>query len=149
MGKQEVIGSLILTLVCLLAVSTPAGARKTARVTEIIADKDGQFKVPGQKEPVIVAYPKEVLRLRITARKGSEWEADGAVHGFWAPALAEQGWYLRLREGTQEFTLTAPEDPGEYTILCSVICGPGHTRMNMKLVVREETAANKMVSPGR
>lgn len=149
MGKQEVIGSLILTLVCLPAVSTPAGARKTARVTEIIADKDGQFKVPGQKEPVIVAYPKEVLRLRITARKGSEWEADGAVHGLWAPALAEQGWYLRLREGTQEFTLTAPEDPGEYAIFCSVICGPGHTRMNMKLVVREETAANKMASPGR
>lgn len=149
MGKREAIGSLMVAFFCVLAASTPVGARRAGRVTEIIADKDGQFKVPGQKEPIIVAYPKEVLRLRITARKGPEWEADGAVHGFWAPALADQGWYLRLREGTQEFTLTAPREPGEYAILCSVLCGPGHTRMSMKLIVRDETALSKTVYPGR
>ena len=44
-------------------------------------------------------------------------------------------WNLLLRPGTQEFTLTAPAEPGEYVVVCTVICSEDHEGMNMRLVV--------------
>ncbi|MBI2677966.1 MAG: hypothetical protein HYX28_04220 [Candidatus Koribacter versatilis] len=76
-----------------------------------------------------------MLRLQITARKGSESEKDGTVHSFTINALKDQGWDLRLKEGTQEFTVVAPTTPGEYVVECTVKCGEGHDDMKMKLVV--------------
>lgn len=102
---------------------------------EVIADKDNQFKVPGQKKAVITVKAGEVVRLRITSRKGTEWAKDGAVHSFTIKELKDQGWDLRLKEGTQEFTLVAPKEPGEYVVECTVNCGKGHEEMRMKLVV--------------
>ena len=106
-----------------------------ARLIEVTADRDNRFKVPGQKKPVITVKANEVIRLRITSRPGSEWDKDGAVHSFSITALKDQGWDLRLKEGTQEFTLVAPAEPGEYVVECAVMCGKGHTEMKMKLVV--------------
>lgn len=122
----------------LLALVLPAVIRLVAggpRVIEVIADKDNRFKVPGQKKPVITAKANEVIRLRITAHKGTEWDKDGTIHTFTIKELKDQGWDLRLKEGTQEFTLVAPPDPGEYTIECTVKCGDGHEDMRMKLIV--------------
>lgn len=104
-------------------------------VIELIADKDNTFKVPGQKNTVITVKANEVLLLRITARKGTEWDKDGAVHSFTIKELKDQGWDLRLKEGKQEFTLVAPAEPGTYTIECTVKCGEGHDDMKMKLIV--------------
>ena len=128
-----VFGLLLLVVVVLPPSVIVHGSR---RVIEVIADKDNRFKVPGQKKPVIMASPREVLRLRITARKGPEWDRDGAVHGLTIKQLVDQGWNLRLKEGTEEFTLVAPEKPGEYVIECTVMCGEGHDDMKMKLIVR-------------
>ena len=105
------------------------------RVIEVIADRDNRFKVPGQKNPIITVKAKEVIRLRITSRKGTEWEKDGAVHSFTIVPLKDEGWDLRLKEGTQEFTLVAPTEPGDYVVECAVMCGKGHNEMKMKLVV--------------
>lgn len=110
-------------------------AADRARVLEIIADTDAKFKVPGQKEPVITLKANEVVVLRITSRKGPEWERDGAVHSFTIKELKDLGWDLRLKEGTQEFTLVAPDQPGEYLAECLVRCGPKHEEMRMKVVV--------------
>jgi heme/copper-type cytochrome/quinol oxidase subunit 2 len=60
---------------------------------------------------------------------------DGAIHGFVIRKLRAQGWDVRLKEGVQEFTLTAPP-PGEYLIECTVFCGTGHDNMSLKMVVR-------------
>jgi heme/copper-type cytochrome/quinol oxidase subunit 2 len=35
----------------------------------------------------------------------------------------------------QEFTVTAPEEPGEYEVVCTVICSGEHEGMNMKFIV--------------
>lgn len=116
----------------------PGGSRLVAagpRVIEVIADKDNLFKVPGQKKAVITVKANEVIRLRITARKGTEWDKDGAVHSFTIKELKDQGWDLRLKEGTQEFTLAAPSEPREYVVECTVKCGEGHEDMRMKLIV--------------
>lgn len=105
------------------------------QVIEVLADKDNRFKVPGQKKAVITVKANAVIRLRITSRKGTEWEKDGSVHSFTINVLKDQGWDLRLKEGTQEFTLVAPAEPGEYVVECTVKCGEGHEEMRMKLLV--------------
>ena len=45
------------------------------------------------------------------------------------------GWDLLLKPGTQEFTLVAPTEAGEYVAICTVICGPDHEQMDMKVRV--------------
>ena len=111
-------------------------AMAAPRVIQVTADADGKFKVPGQKgKPVITLKPGEVVKLKITSNKGTDWEKDGAVHSFTINALKDQGWDLRLKEGTQEFTVAAPAEPGEYLVECMIRCGKAHDDMKMKVVV--------------
>lgn len=107
------------------------------RLIEVIADKDNRFKLPGQKKAVVTVKANEVIRLRITARKGTEWEKDGTAHSFTINAFKDQGWDLPLKEGTHEFTLVVPAEPGAYVVECTVKCGEGHEEMRMKLIVTE------------
>ncbi|MBI3280598.1 MAG: hypothetical protein HYZ57_12230 [Acidobacteria bacterium] len=122
----------------LLAASASAGivAAASPRIIEIVADKDNRFKIVGSKKPIITAHAKEVLRLRIIAHKGSEMDKDGTVHSLTIKQLKDQGWDLRVKEGTHEFAVVAPPTPGEYTIECAVKCGDGHDDMRMKLLVQ-------------
>ena len=119
-----------------LAILSPlAIAGGPPRLITVIADKDNLFKIPGQKLPVITLKVNEVVHLRITANKSTEWDKDGTVHTFTINALKDQGWDLRLKEGTQDFTLVAPAEPGSYVVECTVKCGQGHDDMKMRLVV--------------
>jgi heme/copper-type cytochrome/quinol oxidase subunit 2 len=125
-------------LACLLAsvlgVSPWAPASGPRNIT-IIADKDNLFKIPGQKMPIITLKANEVVQLRIIANKSTEWDKDGTIHTFTINSLKDQGWNLRLKEGTQNFTLVAPAQPGEYVVECTIKCGAGHDDMKMRLVV--------------
>ena len=94
-----------------------------------------EHKVPGQKKPVITVKPGEQIVLRITSHFGGEQARDGSQHSFVVKKLRGQGWDIRLKEGTQDFTLVAPQEQGNYLIECTVKCGRGHDDMNMKLVV--------------
>jgi heme/copper-type cytochrome/quinol oxidase subunit 2 len=135
-SKDLIVGSVLLTgalLVGLTSRTVGAGPR----VINVIADKDNRFKIPGQTNPVISVKKNEVIKLRITAHKSTEWDKDGTVHSFTVKELKDQGWDLRLKEGVQEFTLAAPGDPGEYQIECTVKCGNGHDDMKMKLIVTD------------
>jgi hypothetical protein len=109
------------------------------RIIEILADRDSRYKMAGQKHPEIIAKPGEELTLRITARKAQTHNRDGSIHGFMLLRAKDRkpvdGWDLLLRPGTQEFNLTAPVEPGEYLIECTVICSPDHDQMNMRFVV--------------
>ncbi len=111
------------------------GAQAGGRVIEVIADSDNRFKVPGQKKPVVTLKAGEEIHLRITSRKGQEWNKDGTVHSFTIVELKDEGWDLLLKEGTQEFTLKAPAEPGTYKVQCTVKCGVGHNEMRMKVIV--------------
>ena len=99
-------------------------------VVEIVADKDSRYKSPDGGEQVL---------LRVSARKAKSWNRDGSIHGFTLLRAGDrtkvQGWNLLLRPGQQEFPLTAPADPGEYVVVCTVICSEDHEGMNMRLVV--------------
>lgn len=110
-----------------------------ARVIEVLADKDSHFKMTGQSHAEITVKAGEPIVLRISARKGKTWNRDGAVHGFTLLRAKDHskvpGWDLELKAGTQDFTLTAPVEAGDYEVLCTVICSDDHEGMRMKLVV--------------
>ena len=110
-----------------------------ARVIDVLADKDSHFKIAGQSKPEITVKAGETVTLRITSRKGKTWNRDGTVHGFTLLRARDhvkvKGWDFELKAGTQEFTLTAPSEPGDYEVLCTVICSEDHEGMRMKFVV--------------
>ena len=106
------------------------------RVIEVTATKDAKWKVAGEKEPIIRVKAGEVIRLKITSFKGSMFEKDGTTHSFTVREFADQGWDLRLKTGTEEFTLVVPDKPGEYQIDCAVMCDPKrHFDMTAKLII--------------
>jgi heme/copper-type cytochrome/quinol oxidase subunit 2 len=108
-------------------------------VIEVLADKDSRYKMAGMAKPEITVKAGEAILLRVSARKGKTWNRDGSVHGFTLLEVHSRnkvpGWDLELRPGTQEFTLTAPSQPGEYEVLCTVICSDDHEGMRMKFHV--------------
>jgi hypothetical protein len=109
------------------------------RVIEVLADHDSRYKIQGQKEPTITAKAGEQLTLRVTAVKAKNHNRDGSVHGLALLRASDRklvpGWDLLLKPGTQEFNLTAPSEPGEYIVICTVICSQGHEEMTMKFIV--------------
>lgn len=114
-------------------------AQPTTRVIEILADRDSRYKMEGQRQPLITAKAGEAITLRITAKKAKNVNRDGAIHGFTLLRAKDRnpvdGWDLLLKPGVQEFSVTAPTEPGEYMVVCTVICSQDHEGMNMKFVV--------------
>ena len=108
-------------------------------VIEVLADRDSRYKIAGEKKPEITVKAGEQILLRITARKGKSWNRDGSIHGFSLLRAKDRskvsGWDLLLKPGTQEFSIAAPDQPGEYVVVCTVICSEEHEGMFMKFVV--------------
>jgi len=125
----------IALLLAAVGSSTAFGSSTEPRVIEVVATSDNTFRVLHEKSPVIRAHPGEALRLRITSQRGSEVARDGATHSLVIRALRDQGWDLRLYDGTKDYDVKAPDTPAEYLVECTVKCGRGHDDMRMKLIV--------------
>jgi heme/copper-type cytochrome/quinol oxidase subunit 2 len=110
-----------------------------AHVIEVLADKDSRYKMQGQRRAEITVKAGEPVLLRIEARKGKSWNRDGAIHGFTLLHAKDHakvpGWNFELKPGMQEFKLTAPTEPGEYEVVCTVICSDDHEGMSMRFIV--------------
>jgi len=123
----------------LLTMSAIEAAQTKLRTIEILADKDSQYKIDGKASPTITLHAGEPIKLVITAKKAKNMNRDGSVHGF-ALLRAKDGakvanWNLLHHEGVQEFELQAPDEPGEYHVVCTVICSSGHEEMSMTVMV--------------
>ncbi len=122
-----------------LLTCTPLSAAGQPHVIELLADKDSHYKIGGKTAHQITVKAGEALVLRIEARRGKTWSRDGAVHGFTLLRAKDHakvpGWDLELKPGVQSFELTAPAEPGEYEVMCTVICSDDHEGMRMKLTV--------------
>jgi len=118
--------------------SRPARGQ-AGQVIEVLADHDSRYKIAGQKDPVITVHAGEALTLRITAVKAKDHNRNGAIHGFALLRARDRsrvsGWDLELKPGTHEFLMTAPTEPGEYVVVCTVICSSEHEGMHMKFIV--------------
>jgi heme/copper-type cytochrome/quinol oxidase subunit 2 len=114
-------------------------ASAQARVIEITADSDSRYKIAGQRTPEITVKAGEQIVLRVTAHRGKSWNRDGSIHGFTLLRAKDRtrvdGWDLLFKPGTQEFLLTAPNEPGGYEVVCTVICSEEHEGMHMKFTV--------------
>jgi hypothetical protein len=131
---------LLAWLIVLLPFGTEGqGDAGGARVIEVLADHDSRYKMAAMRVPEITAKAGERLKLRITAKKAKNVNREGSVHGFTLlrakDRAAVAGWDFQLMPGTQEFTVTAPEAPGEYVVICTVICGDDHEGMTMRFIV--------------
>ena len=127
----------IVLAVCMILASTLARAQE--HVIEVLADKDSRYKIAGERTPEITVKAGEKVLLRITARRGKSWNRDGSIHGFSLLRAKDrtkvEGWDLLLNPGAQEFHLTAPSQPGEYVVVCTVICSEEHEGMTMRFKV--------------
>ncbi|MGA8433144.1 MAG: hypothetical protein WB729_25205 [Candidatus Sulfotelmatobacter sp.] len=128
---------LIVALGIFLARTTWADAQP--RTIDLLADSDSRYKIAGQRTPEITVKAGEKLLLRVTARRGKTWNRDGSIHGFSLLRAKDrtkvEGWDLLFKPGQQEFLLTAPSEPGEYEVVCTVICSEDHEGMHMKFTV--------------
>jgi heme/copper-type cytochrome/quinol oxidase subunit 2 len=108
-------------------------------VIELLADSDSRYKIAGERMPEITVKAGEQLLLRVTARRGKTWNRDGSIHGFTLLRARDrtkvEGWDLLFKPGKQEFQLTAPTEPGDYVVVCTVICSEDHEGMHMKFTV--------------
>jgi heme/copper-type cytochrome/quinol oxidase subunit 2 len=108
-------------------------------VVEFLADSDSRYKIAGERTPQITVKAGEQLLLRVTARRGKTWNRDGSIHGFTLLRAKDRtrvdGWDLLFKPGRQEFQMTAPAEPGEYIVVCTVICSEDHEGMHMKFTV--------------
>jgi heme/copper-type cytochrome/quinol oxidase subunit 2 len=119
--------------------SVSPGASAQPRVIEVLADSDSRYKIAGERTPEITVKAGEPVLLRVTARRGKSWNRDGSIHGFSLLRAKDRtrvdGWDLLFKPGKQEFQLTAPAEPGEYVVVCTVICSEDHEGMHMKFTV--------------
>jgi len=126
------------TLVALSLCHAQTGPIVSPRVIELTADHDSRYRSQGKASPTIEAMPGEHLILRITASRAKQVARDGSVHGL---VLLNQnldavpGWRFYLRPGVQELAVKAPDQPGRYTAVCTVICSDMHDGMTFTLVV--------------
>jgi heme/copper-type cytochrome/quinol oxidase subunit 2 len=130
-------------LVAVTAVSSMCGwgqsTQSQARVIEILADHDSRYKIKDQKQPVITVKTGEQINLRITAKKAKNLNRDGSIHGFSLLRAKDRkpvpDWDFLLKPGTQEFTVAAPSELGEYVVVCTVMCSQDHEGMSTRFVV--------------
>lgn len=122
------------------------------RVIEITADHDSRYRIPGQSHPAIVAFAGEELLLRITAYRADTLNRDGSVHGFTLLRAKDRskvpGWDFLLKPGVQEIAMRAPDQPGNYEVVCTVICSKNHEGMHMKFIVRPAGTPAPPLHPG-
>jgi heme/copper-type cytochrome/quinol oxidase subunit 2 len=114
-------------------------ASAQAHVIDFTADSDSRYKIAGQHVPEITVKAGEQLLLRVTAHRAKSWNRDGSIHGFTLLRAKDRtkvdGWDLLFKPGKQEFVLTAPSEPGQYEVVCTVICSEAHEGMHMKFTV--------------
>lgn len=114
-------------------------AQLPPQVIELTADRDSRYKIAGLRTPEITVKAGEQVLLRVTAYRGKSWNRDGSIHGFTLLRAKDrtkvEGWDLLFKPGKQEFVLTAPAEPGQYVVVCTVICSEEHEGMHMKFTV--------------
>lgn len=135
----------LLAFVALSLCHAQTGATASPRVIVLTADHDSRYRSEGRISPTIEAAPGEPLILRITASRAKEVARDGSVHGLVLnkDQDAVPGWRFYLHPGVQELAVTAPNQPGRYTAVCTIICSDMHDGMKFTLIVTADRKVAK------
>src|SRR5436309_14508070 len=120
-------------------VAAARAAIALVQVVELLGDSDSRYKIAWERSPEITVKAGEQVLLRVTARRGKSWNRDGSIHGFTLLRAKDRskvdGWDLLFKLGTQDFSLVAPLEAGEYEAVCTVICSEDHEGMHLKFIV--------------
>jgi heme/copper-type cytochrome/quinol oxidase subunit 2 len=140
MTRGSIVGRrVLLGLAACIVLAGKLWAQAPSHVIEFTADSDSRYKMAGLRIPEITVKAGEQVLLRVTAHRGKSWNRDGSIHGFTLLRAKDRtrvdGWDLLFKPGRQEFLLTAPKEPGEYEVVCTVICSEDHEGMHMKFTV--------------
>jgi hypothetical protein len=140
MTRGSIVGRrVLLGLAACIVLACKLWAQAPSHVIEFTADSDSRYKMAGLRIPEITVKAGEQVLLRVTAHRGKSWNRDGSIHGFTLLRAKDRtrvdGWDLLFKPGRQEFLLTAPKEPGEYEVVCTVICSEDHEGMHMKFTV--------------
>ena len=140
MSRAPFARTAVVMLAVVLSLLLPAAPlRAEPLIIAILADHDSRYKIAGMKSPAITLHAGDEVHFRITARKAESWNRDGTIHGFTLLRAKDRskvaGWDFLLRPGTQEIVATAPAEPGDYEVVCMVICSSEHEGMHMKFTV--------------
>ena len=139
MPNRIVIRRVFVTLLAGALLLGELWAQGTPHVIDLTADRDSRYKMAGLRTPAITVKASEQVLLRVTANRGKSWNRDGSIHGFALLRAKDRtkvdGWDLLFKPGKQEFLLIAPTEPGEYEVVCTVICSEDHEGMHMKFTV--------------
>lgn len=115
------------------------GQEASPQVIEVLADHDSRYKIAGMKEPVITVHAGQPVMLKITAVKAKDHNRNGSIHGFSLLRAKDRshvpGWDWELKPGLNQISASAPSEPGEYIVVCTVICSSEHEGMHMKFIV--------------
>ena len=111
----------------------------TLRTVNLIADRNSTFHLVGTSTSELDLVAGESILLHVEAHKAKSMNRDGSVHGFMLLNRDRKpvpGWELLFKTGVQEIRLTAPDVPGVYEAVCTVICSANHEHMKLRVVVR-------------
>jgi hypothetical protein len=146
MRKRSLLLLMIVTLAAWPTCRAQSEDSAQLRVVELTAGKDSRYRQGGKIAPTIEVSAGEHLILRITAFRAKQTARDGSIHGV---ALLDKdenavpGWRFYLHPGVQDLAVTAPDQPGRYTAVCTVICSDAHDDMGFTLLVNKPNSIAK------
>jgi cytochrome c oxidase subunit 2 len=96
------------------------------------------FGYPGKE----YAYSQGVLHVPVNRQIVFKMHAQDVIHSFWVPQ-----WRIK-KDNVPGITTTAivtPTKTGNYQLICTELCGFGHSSMRAKVIVQSESAFDKWV----
>jgi cytochrome c oxidase subunit II len=97
------------------------------------------FGYPGKE----FAYSQGVLHVPVNRQIVFKMHSEDVIHSFWVPQ-----WRIK-KDNVPGITTTAvvtPDKVGRYQLICTELCGFGHTSMRAKVVVQPEKQFDKWVA---
>jgi cytochrome c oxidase subunit 2 len=97
------------------------------------------FGYPGKE----YAYSQGVLHVPVNRQIVFKMHAQDVIHSFWVPQ-----WRIK-KDNVPGITTTAivtPDKTGNYQLICTELCGFGHSSMRAKVVVEPEAKWEKWVA---
>jgi cytochrome c oxidase subunit 2 len=96
------------------------------------------FGYPGKE----FAYSQGVLHVPVNKQIVFKMHSQDVIHSFWVPQ-----WRIK-KDNVPGITTTAvvtPTKTGSYQLICTELCGFGHSSMRAKVMVQSESAFDKWV----
>ncbi|KKO52940.1 cytochrome c oxidase subunit II [Paenibacillus sp. DMB20] len=124
--------ALIVSCMLLFVLAACGGDKDSASPNETGVTDTG---VAPEAELVISATNYQFDKQEYTLKKGVPvkitFKNEEGNHGVLIPALN-----LQL-DSKNDSAVVTPDKTGEFDISCSIMCGPGHTKMISKLIIEE------------